>query len=161
LEPILAGFEAIYRSHYFSLMGYKLGLKQVDSPEAEALVLKTLEVLKETQVSYPQFFARLADQFNWGWREDGSLILENAELPGGDWQHWRQLYQQVLGQLPLEEMEMVGQRLRDANPHTILLRPLIETVWEAIAQEDNWQPFYQLLQALGSKGSETSSSCQD
>jgi serine/tyrosine/threonine adenylyltransferase len=28
------------------------------------------------------------------------------------------------------------------------LRPLIENVWDAIALEDNWQPFYDLVHQL-------------
>ncbi|MEW6493907.1 MAG: protein adenylyltransferase SelO family protein, partial [Cyanobacteriota bacterium] len=45
----------------------------------------------------------------------------------------------------------VATRLRDKNPKTALLRPVIEDVWNAIAQEDNWQPFYELVSRLQNK----------
>ena len=149
LESILANFGQLYQSHYYSLMGNKLGFVGGD---VQPLVMKTIDILQETQISYPQFFANLATGFNQGWRADSSLILENLELPRGDWENWRQLYHNMLNQLPTEAMPTIAQRLGDSNPQTILLRPVIETVWEAIALEDNWQPFYDLIKTLQSKG---------
>ncbi|WP_202225566.1 protein adenylyltransferase SelO family protein [Okeania sp. KiyG1] len=29
-----------------------------------------------------------------------------------------------------------------------LIRPIIESVWEPITVEDNWQPFYDLLKQI-------------
>jgi serine/tyrosine/threonine adenylyltransferase len=37
-----------------------------------------------------------------------------------------------------------------SNPQTILLRPQIEAIWEPIAQENNWEPFYTLLAKIRS-----------
>jgi uncharacterized protein YdiU (UPF0061 family) len=48
-------------------------------------------------------------------------------------------------------MEDVGHCLRDRNPKTALLRPLIESVWQPITEEDNWQPFYDLLRTIAAK----------
>jgi uncharacterized protein YdiU (UPF0061 family) len=53
--------------------------------------------------------------------------------------------------LSTNELGYVEKRLRDKNPKTALLRPVIEEVWNAIAQEDNWQPFYQLLKRIQNK----------
>lgn len=45
-------------------------------------------------------------------------------------------------------MTAIAARLQQHNPLKVLVRPEIETVWEAIAQEDNWQPFDNLLQQI-------------
>jgi serine/tyrosine/threonine adenylyltransferase len=43
------------------------------------------------------------------------------------------------------EFDLVGSMLARTNPQTILLRPQIESIWDPIAQENNWQPFNDLL----------------
>ena len=42
----------------------------------------------------------------------------------------------------------IHQTLIEANPKTALLRPVIESVWERITEDDNWQPFYDLVETL-------------
>jgi uncharacterized protein YdiU (UPF0061 family) len=56
-----------------------------------------------------------------------------------------------LQNLSTDELEIIKKRLQDKNPKTALLRPVIEEVWEAIAQEDNWEPFYHLVRRLQAK----------
>jgi uncharacterized protein YdiU (UPF0061 family) len=53
--------------------------------------------------------------------------------------------------LPTDELETIKKRLQEKNPKTALLRPVIEEVWDAIAQDDNWQPFYELLKRIQNK----------
>jgi serine/tyrosine/threonine adenylyltransferase len=148
LDFALDKFERRYRFHHDRLLLQKLGFEEMMTPEAARLVEKTLDVLQDTRVGYHEFFAMLGKEFNYGWREDSSLILENAELPKGDWIRWRELYFLVLNQLPIEEMEKVGDRLRYHNPKTALLRPVIESVWDSISREDNWTPFQALVRKL-------------
>jgi serine/tyrosine/threonine adenylyltransferase len=151
LEAGLSQFEEHYDNSYHQLMMRKLGFENISSPESKELVLKTILNLKETQIGYHAFFFELAQQFNRGWREDSSLILENSNLPNADWENWKSLYHRILNQLPVEEIDKIGDRLHFYNPKTALLRPAIETVWEAIALEDNWQPFYDLVRRLQTK----------
>ena len=61
------------------------------------------------------------------------------------YQQWLQLYHQALSDLPEAELNLVGSSLDRSNPQTILLRPQIESVWDPIAQDNNWEPFYDLL----------------
>ena len=78
-------------------------------------------------------------------------MLENAsfaDLVGDD---WRDLYHKILNQLPLEAMEKISDRLHFYNPKTALVRPVIESVWEPIDRQNNWQPFYDLLNTIWSK----------
>ena len=149
----LATFADHYLHFYRALMLQKLGL----DPHAplgqlgQTLINQTLHSLQTTEIGYHQFFTELTQSFNAGWREDESLILENVDLGKTDWSNWRSLYHQALKSLSDEEFLTIGDRLRSANPKTALLRPLIEEVWEAIAQENNWQPFQELVRRLQTK----------
>jgi uncharacterized protein YdiU (UPF0061 family) len=120
----------------------------LDPGLAEQLINQTLTCLATSQREYPSFFATLRQTFNQGWHESPDLILENADLGEADWEQWRVLYQQSLVKLSPTEFAAVESTLQQANPLTDCLRPRIETVWEAIAGEDNWQPFYDLVQRL-------------
>ena len=152
LEAGLAQFNDYYESYYRQLIVNKLGFEQLPASEAEALVQKTIALLQNTQVGYHEFFAQLGEQFNNGWQIDSSLILENSLLPRSEnFSKWQSLYHQLLEQLPMDEMKKVGDRLHFHNPKTALLRPVIESVWEPITLENNWEPFYRLLQIIYSK----------
>ncbi len=38
--------------------------------------------------------------------------------------------------------------LKQSNPKIVPLRPVIESVWESITTDDNWQPFNELVKRL-------------
>ncbi|MEA5537260.1 protein adenylyltransferase SelO [Crocosphaera sp. XPORK-15E] len=151
LEAALKDFEQYYYVAYRESMLKKLGIKGLNIEKGDELLNKTIEVLKTSQIGYHEFFAELANQFNWGWREDSSTILENSTLPSADWETWRELYYQVLTQIPQEKMDEVSCCLHQYNTQTPLLRPIIESVWESIAYEYNWQPFDELVNKLQRK----------
>jgi uncharacterized protein YdiU (UPF0061 family) len=151
LEAGLAQFDDYYASIYQQLMLQKLGFEGLFSPEAEELFNATIELLRNTDIGYHAFFSELARGFNYGWREDRTLILENAPFGNEVSDNWRIEYYRCLNKLPVEEMEKVGDRLNFYNPKTALLRPVIESVWQPIAEEDNWQPFYKLIDKIQAK----------
>ncbi|MDY7015259.1 MAG: YdiU family protein [Cyanobacteriota bacterium] len=151
LEARLSQFPEYYYAAYRQLMVQKLGFVELPEPEAEELVGHTVRLLKETQVGYHAFFAELAELFDPQWREDPENVLQGASFSLFEWEQWRKFYYQLLNDLSREEMEKVRDRLHFHNPKTALLRPIIEEVWDAIAQEDNWQPFYDLLNRIGAK----------
>ena len=62
--------------------------------------------------------------------------------------NWRATYHRCLNALPAEAMKSVQDCLARTNPETVLLRPEIEAVWEPITVEDDWQPFYELLERV-------------
>ena len=148
LEAGLAQFEDRYESTYQQLMLQRLGFDGIFTPETKDLLTATINLLRNTDISYGGFFAELAQGFNHGWREASNLILENATFAHEINEQWRNLYHQCLNKLPEEEIEKVSNRLKVYNPQTYLIRPLIESVWEAITQEDNWQPFYDLVELI-------------
>jgi uncharacterized protein YdiU (UPF0061 family) len=155
MDAALAKYDEHYYSHYRQLMINKLGFERLPESQAEDLLGLTLQFLKDSQMGYHAFFAELAQQFNPSWRDDSSQILSSEPfLPFTEQPllvRWREVYHHILQSLSTNELGYVEKRLRDKNPKTALLRPVIEEVWNAIAQEDNWQPFYQLLKRIQNK----------
>jgi uncharacterized protein YdiU (UPF0061 family) len=155
MEAALTKFEEHYYLTYRQLMLNKLGFEQLQDSQAEELLRLTIQFLKDSQMGYHAFFAELAQQFEQIWRDDVGQILSREPFLQSTEQllltKWRELYHHILQDLSTDELEDVAQRLRDQNPKTALLRPVIEEVWDAIAQEDNWQPFYNLVQRLQNK----------
>ena len=151
MEAALKTYATEYADHYLKLMLRRLGLGdtiELDPVLAEQLISQTLTCLAESQIEYPGFFVALRLNVNQGWRESPGLILENTDLGNADWGQWQTLYHQVLTKLSPTEFDAVASTLEQANPLTDCLRPRIETVWEAIAEDDNWQPFNDLVQKL-------------
>ncbi|MEA5420556.1 YdiU family protein [Spirulina sp. CCNP1310] len=147
LEAGLATFDQHYYRTYEGLILKRLGFTTLMGDLTTDLLKVTLGTLIQTQAGYGEFFATLAHCFDPAWRGDGGLIREAMAL-GEPWQDWAMLYHQALNELAPETMATVAAQLTAANPQTVLLRPVIESVWEAIAQEDNWQPFQDLVAQL-------------
>jgi uncharacterized protein YdiU (UPF0061 family) len=156
MEAALAQFDEHYYKTYRQLMLNKLGFEQLSEPQADELLVLTIQFLQDSQVGYHAFFAELAQQFDPSWRDDVGQIFgqasflqsaEQSSLLGS----WRDLYHHLLQSLSVAELEDVATRLKDKNPKTALLRPVIEAVWEPIMQEDNWEPFYELLKRIQAK----------
>jgi uncharacterized protein YdiU (UPF0061 family) len=105
------------------------------------------------EVGYHDFFLSLTQQFSVAWREDISQIftttLEASDpAAASQLEAWRETYHRCLQSLAPEELEKMALTLPQTNPQTVLLRPAIEAVWEPITTDDNWQPFYDLLNQL-------------
>ncbi len=156
MEAALAKFDEHYYITYRQLMLNKLGFEQLPEPEADDLLGVTVQFLNDSQVGYHAFFWELAQHFDPSWRDDAAQIfnqasfLQSAEQPLSLGK-WRELYHHLLQSVSAAQMEDIAKRLQDKNPKTALLRPVIEEVWEAIAQEDNWEPFYELLKRIQAK----------
>ncbi|PSB29579.1 protein adenylyltransferase SelO [Stenomitos frigidus] len=152
LEAGLATFDQHYERAYRQRMLSKLGFEVSEHPALDELLKLTLQLLRETQIGYHSFFATLAQQFAATWREDVGHIFSQASVSPGEfatlWQAWKNGYFNLLLSLPEAEMDTIANRLRDHNPLTVPLRPEIETVWDAIAQHDDWQPFNALLESI-------------
>ncbi|MUL36013.1 protein adenylyltransferase SelO [Gloeocapsopsis dulcis] len=152
MEVSLSMFDEHYHVEYNKLMLQKLGFSQLPVTEGE-LVQTTIQLLQETQVGYHDFFSKLTHYFSNQWRENTDLILHEIDILPWDssselLEKWRNLYHKYLTQVPQSEVANVAKQLQQSNPQVALLRPVIESVWEPITQEDNWQPFYDLLTSL-------------
>ncbi|HLP91297.1 MAG TPA: YdiU family protein [Nostocaceae cyanobacterium] len=149
----LAKFEECYRSHYRSLMLKKLGFEDLPNPEGNELLRLTIIFLHDSQVGYHQFFYEMARTFSIKWRDDPGLVMNGSEIVPAvgmseAFDNWCLLYHQILNNFHPDDMDTIAKTLTEYNPQTALLRPVIESVWEAIAEEDNWQPFYDLVKNL-------------
>lgn len=156
MEAALAKFDEFYYSNYRQLMVNKLGFEQLPESQADELLAITIKLLMDSQVGYHAFFSELAQQFNPSWRDDASHIFTQTSFFASVEQSlslatWRELYHHLLQNLSTSELEGIAKRLQDKNPQTALLRPLIEEVWNAIAQDNNWQPFDELLKRIQAK----------
>jgi len=149
MEVGLSMFDEHYHIEYSKLMLKKLGFSQLPVSEGEELLQTTIQLLQETQVGYHDFFKKLAQDFSPQWQEDANSILDTSELPtdstSGLLKNWRNSYHKYLTKISQSETANVAKQLQQSNPKIALLRPVIESVWEPITQEDNWQPFYDLL----------------
>jgi serine/tyrosine/threonine adenylyltransferase len=150
MTTALAKFEGYYFPYYQKLMLRKLGFEGETTPVRDELLVATLQLLSDTQVGYHQFFFDVSQAFKLRWVKDLNSILNEAELmpevvSNSGYHKWLQVYHQALSGLPESEFDSVGSILDRANPRTILLRPQIESIWDPIAQENNWQPFNDLL----------------
>ncbi|MEQ9669301.1 protein adenylyltransferase SelO [Coleofasciculus sp. G2-EDA-02] len=156
MEAGLTAYDEHYHQAYRQLMLNKLGFEQVNKPQGDELLKRTIELLKETQVGYHAFFTELTQQFHPTWRDDASQIFHQASFCQSAEQelslaNWRELYQHILQDLSTDDLEKMTERLQEKNPKTALLRPVIEEVWAAIDREDNWQPFDELVRSLQAK----------
>jgi serine/tyrosine/threonine adenylyltransferase len=145
LESGLAQFEDCYQSTYEQLMLQRLGFDGLFVPVAEELLIATIQLLRNSNVLYQDFFSALASGFNYGWRDNKDLILENASFAREISESWKSLYQNCLNKIPETEMNQVSDRLNKYNPQFTLIRPVIESIWQSIVEEDNWQPFNDLV----------------
>jgi len=159
----LEGFLPAYQSAYRQLMLRRLGFSSLwpawTEEQISVLLRSTLEFLLVSQIDYNGFFAQLRQQFSPQWQAQPDLILanlaENLQFVQSAEVHqllnnWRQNYHHLL--LPLAEAQLaeISRTLAEANPLVYLLRPRIESVWEAIATADDWQGFYHLVKDLQS-----------
>jgi uncharacterized protein YdiU (UPF0061 family) len=156
-EADLVNGLAEYRQHYLTAyqqrMLAKLGMTNLPSELAEELFTLTLQVLRDTQVGYHEFFLELTRQFSPTWCSNPTTIfrttLENSDPDATTLlRRWCNHYYHCLQTLSAPELEQVTHGLRQTNPATVLLRPEIEAIWEPITLQNDWQPFYTLLQKI-------------
>jgi serine/tyrosine/threonine adenylyltransferase len=148
LEIGLAQFEEHYQQHYQQLMLQKLGFESDLGAIATELLTQTLNLLRDQDISYHGFFAALAQGYNYRWREDQGSILADASFSSQITDSWRSIYHQCLNLVSSSSLEKIGDRLKSHNPQTTLLRPMIESVWRSISEENDWQPWTNLLEQL-------------
>ncbi len=152
LETGLETFADHFEQHYRQCLLRRLGFAPTASDTATQVLRLTLQFLKESQVSYSGFFAQLAAEFAANWREDVRYILPaiapRHESLANLWQQWRIAYFNLLLETPGTDIPQIQQRLQDANPQTVPVRPLIEAAWEAITETDSWTEFQTLMQQI-------------
>ncbi|MEO1403700.1 MAG: YdiU family protein [Cyanobacteria bacterium J06635_1] len=153
METVLESFTERYDRAYHQAMLGKLGFKDLPVEKANALIQLTLEVLFMTQIGYHRFFQELRQQFSASWREDPTAIftdlsfLESAEQVIA-LKPWKALYHQLLQQQSVTAMDTIAQCLGCHTPKMELSQSAIASVWAAVEQADDWQPFSDLITAI-------------
>ncbi|WP_016952328.1 YdiU family protein [Anabaena sp. PCC 7108] len=151
LQNGLSKFAEYYLAEYRNLMLKKLGFEDLQFAEADELLQLTITFLQDSQIGYHQFFSDMARTFDSKWRDEPAFVMNSSVITpalgtSAIFDNWCLMYHQILNHFDPHEMEIIAQTLAKYNPQTALLRPVIESIWEPIAQEDNWQPFYDLVQ---------------
>ncbi len=147
-------FDQAYWNNYRQLMLRKLGFINLETPESQELVLLTCQLLQDSQIGYHHFFATLAQVVDPSWWESIDnfpqwQIFSDTETPA-IFSKWINSYHHILQGLSLDDMDLISQTLKATNPQIVPLRPVIESVWQAITEEDNWQPFNDLVTQIQS-----------
>lgn len=155
MEAALSRFDEHYYLSYKQLMLRKLGLENLQLPEADELLKLTIAILKETELGYHDFFTELTALFHRYSPEDVDNIFSDADFlryvgKSDHLDNWRQVLARILQNLPLDVRGQIPQIMARWNPRTVLLRPRIEAIWRPIVLEDNWEPFYELVRQLQS-----------
>ena len=147
LEAGLAQFDDAYQHNYQKLMLQRLGFDNAIERGSE-LLERTVELLRDSEIGYSDFFNELTQQFDCDWRHDSRRILADATFSAEVTEAWRNIYHKCLNQISEGELERIKNCSIAHNPTVTLLRPLIESVWQPIAAEDDWEPFDRLVRQL-------------
>ncbi len=152
MEEQLSKFKDYYISAYEKRMEQRLGLSGLQENELESMIRSTIQLLYGTQWGYNEFFAELKDSFDPAWQTEYQLILSSKKdsLTGSlldlfiEWQKLFHSFSQRLG------YDEIIDRLHLWNPSKVPIRPEIEHIWSAITEQDDWQPFYELVKQIKS-----------
>lgn len=167
LEVELERFAPAYNDHYRTRMLRRLGLASTDASEAGPVdaafadgvppdpIPLTLQLLATWDVGYGDFFAGLAT-----WVRQQGVPQTAEELqpciaaaplpPRGPWIAWRNAWwtwSRAVGATPGGAERLIRDLERWNLPETPI-RARIETLWQAIDQNDDWQPLHRWLQGV-------------
>ncbi len=158
LETGLATYDDAFRRAYADRMMNRLGLADLTPEQSADLLRLTSQLLYGSQVNYPEFFANLRRGFRATWLEDVTAIdpihlgldpdalpKERPGLEDGQFEQWRDRYHLALIN---QDPAQVQSRLVCHNPLTVPTRPVIEKIWEPIAESDDWSGFYDLMERI-------------
>ena len=143
-------------------MGFDLrtqsGVKKLTIPEGDNcdLVQQTLNLLSSWRIGYGEFFAGLAAQvLHHGLPEEpGALFPMPSECdapPRDTWLTWRDCWWEYTNAAILNdpnEVVAICSRLQRWNLLITPTREVIEELWNAIDQHDDWAPFNSWLTSV-------------
>ncbi len=152
MEEQLSKFKDYYISAYEKRMEQRLGLSGLQENELESMIRSTIQLLYGTQWGYNEFFAELKDSFAPNWQtEYRSILPSKKESLTGNlldlFIEWQKTYHSFIQRQGYDE---ITDRLHLWNPSKVPIRPAIEHIWAKITEEDDWQPFYELVKQIQS-----------
>jgi serine/tyrosine/threonine adenylyltransferase len=132
LTTALEAFAPAYEAEIARAFCWRLGVSQVDQEADRALVLAGERLMREGGVSIDQFFV------DW----HGGRVTENAAA--------QELVQPLRTALSGRAV-MRTQWWEQAPPQSMHIEE-VESIWAAIAEQDNWQPLYEKIAAVRAMG---------
>ncbi|MBE9152833.1 YdiU family protein [Cyanobium sp. LEGE 06113] len=165
LEARLERFAPAFDHHYRQLMARRLGLPPAWPGEGDGLgeapdpLPATLQLLAAWPVGYGSFFAGLAARVAEAGLpstpdELGPFLAGAPQPPRQPWLAWRDAWWACSHQAANTEANSpdaasaassIADRLQRWNLPETPVRRVIERLWEAIDQADDWQPFHDWL----------------
>lgn len=158
LEAALEPFGEIHAAHYRRCLLRRLGFAAAAPVEAAANlpdpVPPTLRLLAGWPVAYGRFFAALAERVRAGGlpatADDlGPFVAEAPAPPRAEWLAWRDAWWQwshAARPDPGSTAEAaISACLQRWNQPETPIRPVIERIWAAIDERDDWTPLQQWL----------------
>lgn len=153
LEAAVAPFGSVYEAAYRAGLLRRLGLIQpwaameTMDPPAKDLVPLTLQLLAAWKINYGDFFAGLRDRVSASDPEEPDALTpwHAPEPPRKPWLAWRDCWWSHWHGLSRNGRQAARWALQRWNLTRTPTRPVIEQVWQAISDHDNWQPFHQLV----------------
>lgn len=157
----LETFPEFYTQAYNQMLLKKLGFPTLSPSLSQDLIGTTLELLLITRINYHHFFDALKQHFSKHWYHNSAYVLQGLSyLVSGEQQtilrNWCDFYHWILQKHSFEQMARVKQQLQEHNPTNAITHSALEVIWEAIARENNWQPFIRFLQQLRHPSKEAS-----
>ena len=153
LEATLEPFGSVHESAYRAGLLRRLGLVQpwatvhtMDPPDQDPVTL-TLQLLAAWRIDYGDFFAGLRDRVSRSEPQEPDALTpwQAPEPPRQPWLAWRDCWWNHWRSLPEDGRTAARWALRRWNLTRTPTRPVIEQVWQAISDHDNWEPFHQLV----------------
>ncbi len=158
----LEGFAHFYQKHYQFCLYRRLGLdanveKLANCSDFRSsnhdLLQLTLDLLATVPINYGSFFKGLTKQVSKNGLpcESEQLIpsfFDQHSLPRQLWLAWRDSWwshQHLAITNDPNEEEEIPKRLKHWNLDITPTRSVIESLWQPIEQEDNWEPFQSWL----------------
>lgn len=146
MKAAIVGYDTAFYAAYEREISRKLGFTDLDADDRRDLVRATVELFERFELDYPGFFAQLRREFSPAWRDDIAQIFPGID-PADALQEWRSIYHRILQTRSADELDTIRETLT-INPFVVPLRPEIEAIWEPITEQDDWQPFYDLLDRI-------------
>ena len=149
IEPFGTTYEAAYRTGMLRRLGLvqPWATIQAMAPAEGDLVSLTLQLLAAWDIDYGDFFAGLRDQVSCSALEEPDALMpwRTAEPPRQPWLAWRDCWWRQWHGLSEDGRTATRWALQRWNLTRTPTRPVIEEIWQAISDHDNWEPFHQLV----------------
>ncbi len=165
MKESLECFSSTYQNHFRFCLKRRLGLPEDHTKSIKRntnldlhnndLIKMTLDLLSNWQIEYGSFFTWLTTEVKRDGLPPEPEALDPSKLeslpPRAQWINWRDSWwfnqHAAVNGDPNEEAQIPA-RLQRWNLKQIPTRLIIEGLWKAIEDDDNWEPFQQWLKEV-------------